>query len=415
MNLFYYLIEANIYLIVFYVCYKLALDKLSFHSLNRFYLLGTTLLAFVLPFFTITSLDESRFVDIKTQSKIVATDAGPLNAAHYLLTPINQALILYALVVLILFSLFFIKLIKLNKLVSSGKITRYKGIKRVELENTGLSFSFLNVLFIDNNIDKAETVIKHEMAHIKQLHSLDILFLELVQILNWFNPAVYLIKSGIKELHEFIADENALDGNPDSKDAYSDFLLENAQRIMSRKLASPIFDRSILKKRLLKLYQDKTKPQAQLRYLFLLLLIPVMILLTTLGCNKPYSFIDIPWSMHKKTSDTLVKDVVVSQASNIQIQDVVLEKIEIGSSPEKNVKSVDIQIKNVVIPPLIEIGPLSKTNKKEKVETSVMSNVPRLELDKEDNGQHHENKTKEEIIISTIKLPVVQLDTLSAN
>ncbi|MBC8984225.1 hypothetical protein H9X96_00380 [Pedobacter sp. N36a] len=77
----------------------------------------------------------------------------------------------------------------------------------VKLNQNNPAFSFFNLLFIPSDIAGKKTILKHELVHIRQRHSLDIIFFEIIQILSWFNPITYLLKKDIKLLHEYIADE----------------------------------------------------------------------------------------------------------------------------------------------------------------------------------------------------------------
>ena len=116
-------------------------------------------------------------------------------------------------------------------------------------------------------------VIQHEMAHARQFHSADILLLECVKILQWFNPFIYILQRLLKETHEYLADEAVLEQNSDSA-GYRLLLLSQVFGIQPG--ISNYFNHSLIKKRFTMMSKEKSPIIRQVRYL---LVLPVAILL----------------------------------------------------------------------------------------------------------------------------------------
>jgi hypothetical protein len=147
-------------------------------------------------------------------------------------------------------------------------------------------------LFLSPDMAASEMVIRHELVHIRQKHSWDIIYLELMKIINWFNPMAYLLQHSMKELHEFIADDSVA-GSKHEADIYIDFLLANAYGAYEHKLTNNLFNQSLLKKRIMMLHQKRSGNTARLKYLLVLPLAGCLLCASTLAFAKDYGWIDI--------------------------------------------------------------------------------------------------------------------------
>ncbi|SDN40197.1 BlaR1 peptidase M56 [Pedobacter steynii] len=287
MNWLYYLLEANLYLALFYGCYHLLFHKETFYSINRYFLIGATLLAFALPLLQIGYLN--RFF----QPEYDSLPTGAINSiadegSDLIKLGISS---LYWLVA-IFFSL---KLLRdLYQIIALSRTTKrhHDGqVIHIELEKGKSAFSFFNLLFIPANVAGKETILKHEMVHIRQRHSLDILFFEIIQILNWFNPVSYLIKKDIKLLHEYIADELTTNEEIQKHD-YALFLIRNSFGAETKQLSNQIFNPSILKQRINMLNKEKSTGRARFKLLLTLPLVGGMLCTSTMAFTKDYALLD---------------------------------------------------------------------------------------------------------------------------
>lgn len=214
--------------------YYLFLQKEKMFRFNRFYLLAALVFSYVIPFVKINlpAISERKnqliFEEISTQKLIQKTNqASDFNW-------INLILIIYILVSIVLV---------FKSLISIGKILKLKGIdinykgQKVKLIEKDLSpFSFWNKIYLskkhfEDQID--HRIFLHEKTHLIQKHSLDLILVEVLQAISWFNPAVYFYKKAIKDNHEFLADEVIVSKEFNIKDYQNLILAEvlNAQNL----------------------------------------------------------------------------------------------------------------------------------------------------------------------------------------
>jgi len=285
MNLLYYLLEANVYLIIFYGFYRILLHNETFYSLNRYYLLLSTFLAFVIPFFQLGFLiKEMVIIEEPVYQQIVVEKP--------LLSTENILLFIYASIALIFISRIVWGFRHIFKLLKKPNKVVENGVTIVELANTKTAFSFFNMLFIDPALPNKNTILTHEMAHIRQKHSFDIIFFELVRSFSWFNPIAHLLRKDIKLIHEYLADEDATKEGIQKYD-YALFLIQNSYGEQTLQLTNQIFNSSILKRRITMLNQKKSAKWARLRVLLILPVVSGMLCASTMAFTKDYGVVDL--------------------------------------------------------------------------------------------------------------------------
>jgi TonB family protein len=153
----------------------------------------------------------------------------------------------------------------------------------VETNESHLPFSFFHYVFVSNKIplkEEVKEIIDHELCHVKNLHSLDIIALELVHILFWFNPILILYKKALRHAHEYIADATVLERS-DIKN-YGQILLGQTSSGMEVALANHFFN-SQLKNRITMMYQKKSGKGALVKYLAA---VPILLLTAFLFSNS---------------------------------------------------------------------------------------------------------------------------------
>lgn len=292
MNWLYYLLEANLYLSIFYGFYRLFLHKETFYVLNRYYLILSSLIAFLIPFLQLGFLNK----DIIQNEHVIYQQ---IQIDKSLFTVENILLFIYTLTAMFFLSkmIWGLRYI-IHLLKKSGKRIE-NGVTVIELSNTKTAFSFFNFLFIDPQLPRKNTILNHEMAHIKQKHSLDVLFFELIGSLSWFNPIVHFLKSDIKLLHEYLADEETTK-NGIEKYEYAIFLIQNSYGDQTIKFTNQIFNSSILKRRINMLNQKKSAKWARLKLLLVLPVTGIMLCTSTMAFTKDYGVVDLyPKNIHK--------------------------------------------------------------------------------------------------------------------
>lgn len=292
MTWLYYLLEANLYLAIFYGFYLVFLRSETFYGLNRGYLIVSSLFSFVIPFLKIGDLN--RLVDQSENIDLIYIDPNLGNAQENLswMSLEEVFIVVYLLIATYFIFKLGISVYKIVSLAIGAKEGRLGRIRYLELTNDAPAFSFFNLLFINKLGSNINTILKHEMVHIQQKHSLDILFFELLKIINWFSPVVWLIQRDIKLLHEYIADDITTRADVE-KHKYAMFLIQNSFGVTPADITSQIFNQSILKKRIMMLNKKRSAGRARLRFLLALPLVGGMLFASTVAFSKEYALIDM--------------------------------------------------------------------------------------------------------------------------
>lgn len=209
-------------------------------------------------------------------------------------TPLWQNLLFYGYLagVCVVLALFVLKLIQIKRLTQSSVRINKTDHHIIRLEDLNTGFSFFNYLFIGSNVADEPLIIRHELIHIRQKHSADVVFTELLKAVNWFNPVVYLLQNSIREVHEYIADEQTAQ-SANNTIAYASFLIDNAYGQGGPAITHSFFNHNLLKKRIIMLDQKRSGNLARLKYLVAVPLCAALLTESTLGFSKSYGIIGI--------------------------------------------------------------------------------------------------------------------------
>ncbi|MEM1120675.1 MAG: TonB family protein, partial [Bacteroidota bacterium] len=278
--------------LLFYTIYSLLLSKETFFTINRWYLLSTLILGLLIPVFTV---DFITFFDPKPTSGVVYLAEGFSELEVVIQDSVEQAqtvdyswLTLVQLIYLLGLGVAFYKLLygfrQIYALYRAGSIIK-KGKYNLVLTNTPhLPFSFFNYLFWnkDTVLEEQDSgkILSHELAHINQWHSLDVLFLEFLSILLWFSPPIYWYKKSLRTVHEYLADAYVLRNT--KKKQYGHLLIRQVQSGMQISLANN-FIHSQLKQRIKMMTRNKSRRKQLMRYLPVL---PLLLLMVLVFANK---------------------------------------------------------------------------------------------------------------------------------
>jgi TonB family protein len=266
MNWWHYLLLVNIYLTLFFAFYTLLLRRETFFQLNRAYLVGTAILSFFIPLIQ-SQWVKSLFITQQVQYTIYGgkaisiTDIAPISNNPVTLGEV--LVILYAAGVVFLAIKLMFQLILLKRIIQDP--------------SPKVSYSFFNKVKVSEGIDGREVIERHEMVHARQFHSADVLIIEAVMIINWFNPVVYLYRYAIKHVHEFIADRYTIKIGT-GKAEYAMLLLSQTFDTPAHRLVNPFFNHSLLKQRIMMLQKNKSQRIKLIKYglsapLFILMLV----------------------------------------------------------------------------------------------------------------------------------------------
>ncbi|MAO49066.1 MAG: blaR1 peptidase M56 [Aequorivita sp.] len=281
------LFQIFVFQVLFLAVYDLFLKKETFFNLNRLYLLIAPILGFILPFVSLGFIQQRIPQEYIIQLPAVVIGGGVpemVSSGNNWWIPNFTALWIFGMVLSAL--LLCVKFYKIIKLKFTANTQKFPKFKLVTLPNTDIAFSFFNTIFLGENISEENkaSIIAHEKIHIEQKHSLDLLFFEMLRIVFWFNPMIYLFQNRIATLHEYIADAKVTI-QTDKKQYYQSLLSEVFQ---TEKISfiNTFFNQSLIKKRIIMLQKSKSTKTAQFKYLMLLPIICGMLVYTACS-NDP--------------------------------------------------------------------------------------------------------------------------------
>ncbi|HET8837748.1 MAG TPA: M56 family metallopeptidase [Flavobacteriaceae bacterium] len=291
----YYFIQLLVFQALFLGVYELFLKKETFFSLNRGYLLITPFLAVVIPFLefeilqTVVPTSEIvqlpvLFISEGSEQTNIINDGIEGSFSTYSFLKANALTIVYFLGLLLSLVLFTRKLLFLQNRLRNGKIEKRNKVTIVRIPDSRMACSFFNLIFLGENLSEEETkqILAHELAHVEQKHSWDLLWFEILRIVLWFNPFIYRQQMQLSILHEYIADERAV--RKFEKKYYFQDLLNATFGTRQISFTNQFFNKSLIKKRIIMLQKPKSNRNAKLKYL---LILPLMFaMLTYVACSE---------------------------------------------------------------------------------------------------------------------------------
>lgn len=234
-----YLLESSFCLAVFYLFYYLLLKKETYFQINRLYLIGTAFLSLLIPVVNVDFNSASQFAGAETilpfisqvnemQIGIQQTIAQESNILQISIADVINWIYMagFFFMALKLFS----GLFKLFGIINKSPKLKDQDHTLLISEDIPAA-SFFSYIFWKDKHDKSDpiqkTILDHEMVHVRQWHSLDVVIMELMVIIKWFNPLIYLFRNSLKKTHEFIADRYVTNQMGD-KLQYANILLSNS-------------------------------------------------------------------------------------------------------------------------------------------------------------------------------------------
>lgn len=279
-----YMLKLSVALFAVYIFYLIVLRRLTFYNWNRWYLLGYTILAFLIPFINITPILESNeWSDIRIINWVPAiTENESLQNIHEAaannLSGWNVMALVFISGMLFLLARLLIQFISFFRMKKKAKPFTENGLTIYQVNENIIPFSFGNSIFINHQLHSEEElreIIRHEFIHVKQNHSIDIIWGELLCLLNWYNPFAWLLKRSIRQNLEFIADNKVVQNGIDKKE-YQYLLLKvigNSQYSIATQ-----FNFSSLKKRIAMMNKTKSARLQVGRFLFLVPVLAIILL-----------------------------------------------------------------------------------------------------------------------------------------
>ena len=274
-----HILHSSLLAVLLYGVYHLFLRKETFFQWNRAYLLAIPLLSITIPFLSAPfSIDMTPTV-IDEVAPLASVDIGNVSMiSEQPITiktskPIDYTMIavsIYSIGAFISLLFFLYNVSSIKEIIRKGTTHFKDGIWITKTSQKLTAFSFFKNIVIDENLDpkKVDEILNHEIIHVKQFHSWDLMAYEVFKIIFWFHPICYIAQKELKQVHEYIVDD-VLIKNQESI-TYQESLLKTVFGAEQFSLASSYFKKSLLKNRILMLQKKKSTTKALFKLAFLL-------------------------------------------------------------------------------------------------------------------------------------------------
>lgn len=278
-----YIGKVSLYWIAFYTCYWIFLRRSTFFIWNRAYLLVALLGAFILPFLSYPSSVPVMSTAVYAVTVLPVSVSANVPKAESAMMDWQYLLWGTYIVGVVFMTIRLLSNLKdLHYYIKQGEVIEMDGFKLVLLPSSSggesiSSFSFLNWVVItqEDYESHLDEIMRHELVHVGQRHTFDVLLVEVLRILFWFNPVLIFYKSSLQQLHEYLADQETAD-----RDEYAEFLVAYSMGVPVAMLANHFFNSALLKERITMLYKKRNSRWLLGRYFIVIPLVGMVFMLT---------------------------------------------------------------------------------------------------------------------------------------
>lgn len=286
-----YSLKVSVFLIAFYLLYKSFMCRETFHRANRMLVLGTIALSFVLPFCGLTLKTapsaSGNFAIAQSVVMLQEVIVGGDTVAESTVNWRYLAELLYVSGIVVCLMRMLLSIVSVLRLIGSGERHELpNGNVLVIVEGKQAPFSWVRYIIM-NRTDYEESrheILTHEQAHIRYRHSIDIMVCDVLCCLQWFNPAMWLMRRELCAIHEYEADEAVLDSGINAKQ-YQILLIKKAAGGKWYSIANS-FNHSKLKYRITMMSRKKSSGWMKAKALYIL---PVAAFAMIAFANSSYS------------------------------------------------------------------------------------------------------------------------------
>ena len=351
---FVYILKSSVCLALFYLFYRLLLSKETFHRFNRLALLGLLLVSSLVPLLKVTmgGMGEVSQSLWSLEEMMLMAEAEPAEVLEE--TPARFPWTALMFLVYLAGVLFFVarhvwSLRRMARLLrASSKESLEGGITLFVHDDKEVApFSWMKYIVVSRQDleENGHAVLAHERAHIRNLHSWDLLLAEACIFLQWFNPAAWLLKQELQTIHEYEADEWVIKNGIDAK-TYQLLLIKKAVGARLYSIANGL-NHSSLKKRITMMIKKKSNPWARLKYLYVLPLAAVAVA----AFARPEVSNELNEISSVKVNDltSIVKTEEVKSVENFSDEKFVLNGQVMDHSSKKPVPGASIIIRGTTV------------------------------------------------------------------
>jgi len=289
-----YLLKVNVGITLFYAFYKLFFQRDTFFRWRRISLLAFIATSFIYPLINIQQWVQSQPA-INELGNIYANwfmleEVEILSTPNKTQIPNTASLITYIYYIgAILLSLrFIIQLCSIIRMRFMGKVEELNGQRIINMPTEVSPFSFFQWIFVYKpslQEDNQQEILTHEQTHVEQGHSFDVIFSEMANIVCWFNPFMWLLKSEIRLNLEYLADKKVADSLQQDTKVYQYHLLGLASQKNKTGLYNN-FNVSHLKRRIIMMNKKRTRMTGYLKYALFAPLAIALLLVSNISCTS---------------------------------------------------------------------------------------------------------------------------------
>lgn len=272
-NVVNFIIESGVSLSLLALIYILFLRKETFFRINRFFLLGSVAFSVLLPLLRFrifapqpVMLAEVTVTPYRNLFETI-TVYGHDFTGHIEKSVLSVQLVIYIYLagVIVLLGLFIFRILQILLKISQNRVEQGQNCKLVLMDKDTTPFSFLSYVFVSRNqLNDAgySRMLAHELEHVRQGHSFDVIVLEILTAFQWFNPFMWLLRRAIRENHEYLADQAVLSSG-ESRGEYKQLLLN--QFIGGQLIIANNFNYSLIKNRIKMMSKIKSTKLASVK------------------------------------------------------------------------------------------------------------------------------------------------------
>lgn len=215
-GLFVYILKVSVCIVMFYIYYRLLVSRTTFHVLNRFVILTLMASSLLLPLAHITLNDDIRHavtatVSIDRLEMLAQIESGDRSFLH--LTAVHWLMLVYLAGVVVFAVRMIMSCLHVRRVLNTaGQVLEDNGVRIYITDDVISPFSWFRNIVISRSdyYDNGNAIIEHERCHAVRMHSADILLCNILTVVQWFNPAIWLLKSELQDVHEYEADESVI-------------------------------------------------------------------------------------------------------------------------------------------------------------------------------------------------------------
>ncbi len=281
-----FIIESGVSLAMLSVIYVLFLRKETFFKLNRWFLLGSVLFSVVLPILKFRVFNPKPVILAEVTvtpyrnllEAITIYSHGFSGSVETAIISTNMLIYVYLIGVIFFLGRFLFRILQILLIIRKNELQFADGFKMVILKKEMSPFSFLNYVFVSQTLlqNKGyDKMISHELEHVKQGHSLDVIILEILTVFQWFNPFMWMLRHAIRENHEYLADQAVLTTGV-NRGYYKKLLLD--QFVGGQLVIANNFNTSLIKNRIKMMSKIKSPKYAISKIVFGVLVAAALII-----------------------------------------------------------------------------------------------------------------------------------------